>query len=59
MPFSIGRFLPFSSILEMHVLEKEANYTLLSSQKTYFSAMDKILFLAKFFFFLQMESSWV
>jgi len=50
MSFSIGRFLTFSSILEMHVLEKEANYTVLSSQKTHFSAMRRIFFLAKMFF---------
>ena len=49
MSFSIGRFLTFSSILEMHVLEKEVNYTVLSSQKTHFSAMRRI-FLAKMFF---------
>ena len=50
MSFSIGRFLTFSSILEMHVLEKEANYTVLSSQKTHFSAMRRMFFLAKMFF---------
>lgn len=51
MSCSTGRYiLPFSSILEMHVLEMEANYTVLSSHKTHFSAMSRIFFLAEISF---------